>query len=65
MKNENRKSYLGHKEQKVMFPVISWSDEHFGFVRPFFLCWLGVQVKLGARKIGRDEVNLSRPVKIL
>ena len=28
IKNESRKSYLGDKEQKAMYPVVSRSDTH-------------------------------------
>ena len=38
--NESSKPYLGNKEQKLLFLVISQSDVHtdFGFSRTFFAC---------------------------
>ena len=54
-KNENWRSYLGNREQRLLFLVVSQSDiyNEFDFAR---------QVGL-ANKIGRVEVNLSSPVK--
>ena len=36
IKNESCKCYLGNKEQKAMFLVVSWSEVHFSFERTFF-----------------------------
>ena len=36
VKNKIFKSYLGKKEQKLIFLVVSWSDVDFGFLRQFF-----------------------------
>ena len=54
-KNESWKPYLGNREQKLLFLVVSQSDVYskFDFAR---------QIEL-ANKIGRGEVNLSSLVK--
>ena len=45
-----------------MFLVVSRSEVHFGFDKPFFLrARSGAQLNLRARKIGRLERNLSTP----
>ena len=31
-----RKCYLGNKEQRAIFLVVSWSDVHVGIVAQFF-----------------------------
>ena len=36
MKNVTSKCYLGNKEQKAMFLVVSRSDVHFGLEQLFF-----------------------------
>ena len=36
VKNESCKCYLGNKEQKAMFLVVSRSDVHFSFEYTFF-----------------------------
>lgn len=52
-------NYLGNK---TISAVVSQSDVHFGFACLFFLrAHSGAQKKLCARKIGCDELNLSRP----
>ena len=61
VKNEGCKCYLGNKEQKTMFLVVSRSDLQFGFEHLFFL--RSRSVKWRARKIGRLERNLSTPAK--
>ena len=54
--------YLGNKEQKAMFLVMSRLDVHFAFERPFFCVPIaGAQVKFCAQKIGRLVRNLSTP----
>ena len=54
IKNESCKYYLGNKEPKAMFLILSGSDVHFGFEHPFLRA-------LSLRKIGRLERNLSTP----
>ena len=57
-KNESCKPYLGNKEQKLLFLVVSQLDLHieFDFARPFFFFFFL------ACPIGRIEVNFSSPV---
>ena len=49
--------YLGDKEQKAMFLVVSRSDAHFGFEG----ARSDTPVKLHVRKTGHLERNLSTP----
>ena len=44
-----------------MFPEVSRLEKHFGFVLPVSACPIGHARKLRARKIERDELNLSKP----
>ena len=61
IENKRRQLYLGNKKQKeTMSLVVSPSDPCFGFLRPFFSCPIGDISKIEPRKIGHDELNLSR-----
>ena len=62
-KNESFKSYLGNKEQKLLFLVVSQLDLpiEIDFAPVFFACPIRVQMKLRPQIIGRVEVNLSSP----
>ena len=48
IKNESWKCYLGNREQKLMFLVVSRSDVHFDFEHPFFACPIGRAILLRA-----------------
>ena len=64
-KNARYKSYLSNKEQRTMFPVVSRSSGHFGFVRLFFLCTgSGAELKTSPVKSGKMKLNLSRPITL-
>ena len=64
--NESHKFYSRNKEQRVMLPVVSRSDTHFGFAH-FSFCmpdrtqnWNQTPVKPGPIKL-----NLSRSINLL
>ena len=59
VKNESRKCYLGNKEQKAIFLVVSRSDVHFSIEHTFFVCSFGCAILLA--KIRHLEKNLSTP----
>ena len=59
VKNESRKCYLGNKEQKAIFLVVSRSDVHFSIEHTFFVCSFGCAILLV--KIRHLEKNLSTP----
>ena len=46
IENENHKFYLGNKEEKLIFLVVSWLDAHFSFGSLFLRGQPGTQVKL-------------------
>ena len=59
VKNESRKCYLGNKEQKAIFLVVSRSDLHFSIEHTFFACSFGCAILLV--KIRHLEKKLSTP----
>ena len=59
--NKSCKSFLGNKEQKVIFLVVSRSDVQFGFDQSFFACPIGLASKTVSQKVGCLERNLSTP----
>ena len=60
-KNENHKSYLGNKEQKTMFLVVSRSDTHFNFGRLLLACPVGPVSKI---TIPKNRVRWSKFIQV-
>ena len=56
------KCYLGNKEQREMFLVVSRSNVHFGFEHPFFASPIGRASRIARRKVGPLENNLPATV---
>ena len=52
---KNSKSYLGDKKQKVMFPVVSQSDVHFGLAPEFVAC----PIEKSCRSILKQQIFLD------
>ena len=64
IKNESCKCYLGNKEQKAMFLVVSRSDVHFGFDQPFFFaCPIGRASKIARPKNRARRKKFVHPCK--
>ena len=65
IKNESCKCYLGNKEQKAMFLVVSRSNLHFGFDHPFFFfffaCPIGRESKIARPKIRPPAKKFVQP----
>ena len=59
IRNESQRSYLGNKKQKICFQLFLIWRLTLVLCASFLRAQSGASVKFHARKIGRDEVNLS------
>ena len=61
IKNESCKCYLGNKEQRAMFLVVSRLNLHFGFGHPFFACPIGRASKTARPKSRAPREKFVHP----